>query len=458
MRTLPEQLEIVRTSWLCNYTQGNDAWRSTQLHRLQALLFNHVDDLLDCLVGIANPLPYEREIALLLSDIQQHLAYVDYNEKGQWLSSDHLGSLNILHQATGVSLIILGQKNFLRTACAALAASIAAGNPTVLATRAGSDDRLVSLMLSLLPRYMDSDCIALVPDFDAADLNFANADLVTIYDDSSDLYSSLSASRKIRICETSQAVNIALITNGPKSWDILAEEIYHMASGDVLPTDRLNIVFVPTEDAQTLEQTLLNIGSEGSKRNLCRVESLDRLNDDHLESSPKFHVQSMGQPSELYIISVGSIERAIDIMNNLSTPIQQLAVLGPQAERVARFIQRWVSVRTISTECIYPLALPAGPELSYQQPGKGTLISSWFFSRPLSKARSKPDLFLLESVKQLRARGRNSMVKFMEEPLGERMSFFDQVDYVLKGLGATFGLVTILGIVYSVRHVKNQMR
>ena len=48
------------------------------------------------------------------------------------------------------------------------------------------------------------------------------------------------------------------------------------------------------------------------------------------------------------------------------------------------------------------------------------------------------------------------IVPLKPEPLGERISFFKQVEYLIKGMGATIGVVAIAGIVYGVRHIRNR--
>jgi hypothetical protein len=97
-------------------------------------------------------------------------------------ASKHLGQIEVVSQAAGVSLIVSGRRNSIHNILAALSASIAAGNITVLATiEDTAEDEFLSLLSRLWPRYLNSGCLFFVAGVTDFDLDERDVDLVTIY-------------------------------------------------------------------------------------------------------------------------------------------------------------------------------------------------------------------------------------------------------------------------------------
>jgi acyl-CoA reductase-like NAD-dependent aldehyde dehydrogenase len=97
------------------------------------------------------------------------------------VKSLHLGEVQISSRPVGVNLIISGSDNPFRFLLAPLAASIAAGNVTILAAAASHDSRFISLLSRVWTRYLDQDCVFLVPDFQPSEVKVDEVDLITIY-------------------------------------------------------------------------------------------------------------------------------------------------------------------------------------------------------------------------------------------------------------------------------------
>lgn len=62
-----------------------------------------------------------------------------------------------------------------------LAASIAAGNITVIATIAGDDNEFIDFLSHIWDKYLDRDCNFFVPYFQLAELDPEEVDLISIY-------------------------------------------------------------------------------------------------------------------------------------------------------------------------------------------------------------------------------------------------------------------------------------
>jgi acyl-CoA reductase-like NAD-dependent aldehyde dehydrogenase len=143
---------------------------------------------------------YEKELALLVGDINQHISNVRGASNGSRNKSTHLGELQVTDQPAGVSLILTGLDNPIRYMVAPLAASIAAGNVTILATAAGKQDRLISLLLRQWSTYLDRDCIFLVPEFEITELETDSVDIITIFGTSSRLPNTLHSIKSFYAC------------------------------------------------------------------------------------------------------------------------------------------------------------------------------------------------------------------------------------------------------------------
>jgi hypothetical protein len=152
-----------------------------------------------------------------------------------------------------------------------------------------------------------------------------------------------------------------MITEGKKAWDGFSKEIGFMSSEQTLPSDRLHAVFLRREEAEFLKLALSSLRQrqdqhpENIKPNAI---VLDIEPKDHSSVDLESCLQSAIGTGSLLIIPVFSLERAIDLMIHLRAPIQQLAILGPEAHVITKFVQNWLAVRTLSTDSIYPVALP----------------------------------------------------------------------------------------------------
>lgn len=75
------------------------------------------------------------------------------------------------------------------------------------------------------------------------------------------------------------------------------------------------------------------------------------------------------------------------------------------------------------------------------------------FSRPqLTISDAKP--LLPESVSSIRNSYERSFPVYKAEPRGERVNFFDQVFYVLQGVGTVVGVLGIMGLWYGGKAVR----
>jgi hypothetical protein len=152
-----------------------------------------------------------------------------------------------------------------------------------------------------------------------------------------------------------------MITEGKKPWDEFSKEIGCMSSEQVLPSDRIHAVFLRREEAEFLKLALSSLRQpqdqypENIKPNAI---VLDIEPKDHSNVNLESQLQSAIGTGSLLIIPISSLERAIDFMINLRAPIQQLAILGPEAHVITKFVQNWLAVRTLSTDSIYPVAIP----------------------------------------------------------------------------------------------------
>ena len=91
-----------------------------------------------------------------------------------------LCEMKVSPRPLGVSLVISGSDNPFRYLLAPLAASIAAGNVTIVATTTDYDRRVISILSPAFTEYLDQDCNFLVPNFEPSQLIIADVDQITI--------------------------------------------------------------------------------------------------------------------------------------------------------------------------------------------------------------------------------------------------------------------------------------
>jgi acyl-CoA reductase-like NAD-dependent aldehyde dehydrogenase len=129
------------------------------------------------------PEVYERELALLVKELDIHISNVGVPQQKRHVESSQVGEAEIFDRPVGVSLIISGAENPFRFMLAPLAASIAAGNVTILAANAatGPNQQFLSLLSRVWNKYLDRDNNLLVTTFEISDVIADQVDLVTIY-------------------------------------------------------------------------------------------------------------------------------------------------------------------------------------------------------------------------------------------------------------------------------------
>ena len=123
---------------------------------------------------------YEKEVALLIRDIHAHIADCSQSRKTQLSTSAHQGRLEVENRPSGVNVIICGPANLLRYGLSPLAASIAAGNVTLLATPRSDDLAPISCIQRLWSRFLDVDSLFFLPAFEASTLAFEDVDRIVI--------------------------------------------------------------------------------------------------------------------------------------------------------------------------------------------------------------------------------------------------------------------------------------
>ncbi|KAI8939735.1 hypothetical protein NX059_003481 [Plenodomus lindquistii] len=395
-------------------------------------------------------LAYEMEIALLVCDIHQHITALTKTE--------HVARLErrtIIRQPVGVSLIYAADGTSMKYMLASLAASLAAGNVTILATGTAASNPLLSLLLDLWPRYLDPDSVFLLPEFSVPQLNAADVDKIMVHDKSPGLYSSILTWPHVEFHDTSTALNLAIVTGHVGNLGKTMDEIAFMSSTRVLPSDRLHAIIASKEQAQGLEQALSKscLGQAPMSEDRDAPESKSSVTlVGSMQSGLETALRSIEDTSPLMILAVTSLERALDGLLNLKASIQQLAVVGSEAEKTATYAGAWLPVRNLFIGSIYPAALAHASWSTSPLPWR-TLFSMDSFSRVVvvhGAEVAQP----MYTAKEIRARYETMVPTLAADPSGERLGFFTQVEYVLKGVGATLGLATVLGVVYGMRRFR----
>ena len=224
------------------------------------------------------------------------------------------------------------------------------------------------------------------------------------------------------------------------------------------------------EDFAGLQKSLKAAAAE---RALMTV--LDTTSEEHTDFDLALHLQAAKKAMSLLVVQVKSIERAIDAIISSSRPTQQLALLGPEGEKIADFVQNWLTVKVLSVGFIFPLALlgrstltvsanPARlsldcvadkqlePEVNETASlsSNAPLLSSTTFARQVVTTKKSPGQ-IPNMMSQIRDSYKNLIAPLKPEPRGERIGFFTQAEYLAKGVGATLGLLIITGLYYGVQ-------
>lgn len=163
-------------------------------------------------------------------------------------------------------------------------------------------------------------------------------------------YGSILSSNKAKFHSTAPGYNLALITEGKKQWEEIAADVAQSCqSAHMFWEDCLHAVFVRTEDYAELSGRLLQHG--------ISTTSVDTTKPEHSTFDLAVHLEACRKACTLVIISVNSIGRAVDIMIESSSTTQQLALLGPQAYKMASFVEPWLNVKVLSVGSIYTVPI-----------------------------------------------------------------------------------------------------
>ena len=144
--------------------------------------------------------------------------------------------------------------------------------------------------------------------------------------------------------------NLGLITEGRKQWEQIGRDIAQMSRNDrVVWSDRLHAVFVRGEDFSDLEDSL---AIDSTSTTVVDITTQERSVFDLA-----LHIQTAKESNSLLIIRIKSMERALDVMIACSDPVQQLALLGPEAQNIASFAENWLIVKVLSTGSVFQVAM-----------------------------------------------------------------------------------------------------
>ena len=166
-------------------------------------------------------------------------------------------------------------------------------------------------------------------------------------------YDALAISPKTVFIPVQTSVTFAVIDENVDDWDAVAEAIENSTGDQILEDDRLDAVFL-RKDAVTTFQTALS-----KRSSFSTLESSTRYLDATSDQIVLDKVLPSSRGSDrLFLVIVDSLDRAIDLMTLLSSPIQQLAILGSRPQKTASYFRKWVASAVSATGCIYEHALP----------------------------------------------------------------------------------------------------
>lgn len=255
--------------------------------------------------------------------------------------------------------------------------------------------------------------------------------------------------------------NVALLTEGEKGWSQVARDIAQVSRSErLLLSERLHVVFVRDDDLHELRDYL-----EKENVSLQVFTSSDTVDlRQTLSGSEK--------SDNLFVVEVRSIERAMDILVACSSSVQQLAVLGPEAEKIAAFVEGWLPFKTLSVGSFavpglslfsslpsqplrrtskHPLLTQTqDPAVSSVSPASHTHYSSKAFSRKITKI-TPSFVALPAAVADIRRSYEHLVRPITPQHSGARMGFFKQVEYAAIVAGASTLMISCVGIFYAMR-------
>lgn len=158
-------------------------------------------------------------------------------------------------------------------------------------------------------------------------------------------YSSVLSSNKARFYSTAPGHNLALVTEGKKQWKKIAADIARSYdNAQMLWEDRLHAIFVRDEDYTELSRHLVQYE--------INTTTMDTTKQEQAAIDFAIALEVSKKAGSLIIISMNSIGRALDVMIAASSPIQQLALLGPEAHNIANFVEPWLDIKVLSVGSI----------------------------------------------------------------------------------------------------------
>jgi hypothetical protein len=299
-----------------------------------------------------------------------------------------------------VSLIHSNSKNLIRHALAPLAASIAANNVVILATAAGHNHALIACLIKEWTRYLSPDSAFLVPGVSPTDIQVNGLDHIVILgtlmsyssaelpsnpssnrplDESPSDYSAVLRYPEAHFHSVATGYNLAVVDEGKKDWNAIAGQISDSSRNQSLPCDRLSAVIIRTADVPEFRKALMDqlttdkevagpstphaeshipdCTSWGKKVlyfNAAPTKGSGGRSEIALERNLR-----LAQAAEaLLVVTVTSLDKGLDLINNLSDPILQLALLAPGSKDTVAYVRNWCNAYTLSVGSIRTVLPP----------------------------------------------------------------------------------------------------
>ena len=162
---------------------------------------------------------------------------------------------------------------------------------------------------------------------------------------------------------TAAGYNVVIVDEGKKDWLNIAKQVCSNSTTNTLPSDRLSAVVIRTDDMAEFRQLLSDQWTRNKpvifqKRQQLRdciswgnsVFCLDtssgatEVSDFSLNSC-----LSLAQASgALVVVPVTSLDKGVDMLNNLTTPIKQLALVAPGSKHTAQYVRKWINSTTFT--------------------------------------------------------------------------------------------------------------
>ncbi|KAH8594885.1 hypothetical protein B0O99DRAFT_741565 [Bisporella sp. PMI_857] len=474
MALFQSTVEKANAAWLANYTVGDKRWRLQQLHGLHRLVIDNRDAIVSSLAQESQQpaFLYEREIAVFVTDLQSYISKVNSNKfTSSCVRSTTFGPVTIQERPRGVCLIISNVQNFIRFGLAPLAASIAANNVTIMATSADHNNAFISLLSQKWGKYLSPNTLFLVPGISAADIKEDAINHIAVIDSSTATFSTILQYPETHFYSVAEGYNVAIIDEGKKDWETIAKQIYSSTANMKLPSDNLSAVFVRPEDVSELRNELRRqraTEKNSTDSNACQIPdctSWDKdtfsLNSNWGEGSPgttdsplESKLRQTQAAGALLVVTVTSLEKALDLLSGLSSPILQVALLAPGSKRVVEYASRWTNAHTFSVGSIQSVLHPTFNTFISPEPLRPVFPTTLFSRAQIIATKSSEAL--PSSVPAIRASYEKLIPPLKPEPRGERIGFFTQAEYLIKGVVGTTTILAAVGLYFGAQSFKNR--